>query len=404
MPVRALIDEVPRSGTSTTSCPAAPAHAGTAECSTSWRDLLGQNVIELDDLDAVCETIALTVGLGEGAIDLDGGVDDLDDIGSSSATSVRRARAGSAGRRVRELAQLDLTSRRPTGLVDAPGGGPARAGRDVRSRAVDRPVTTSCRARVRRRGQGDRRGLAVQSATPEPVHAVVRFNGGAQAAHNVLATDGRHTPSRSSAPAASPPGCARTCPGSCSSIRWRWPPRPPTWPRRASRTRSVRSPIDRDALLATPYHQAANRARETAPGRGPARLLRHGDRRDRPLRARGPGDAPRVADCAAARALARSPDSSDRLCDGSAAGPPRWRPVDAYRAFADRVPLVDRGYLGRLLAPGRSCSRARRACCSMSGAASIRTRPGRRRPSPTRRRCSPRRARPPSGSASSAAT
>jgi adenylosuccinate synthase len=35
-----------------------------------WRGLLGQNVIELADLDAVCETIALTVGLGEEAIDL----------------------------------------------------------------------------------------------------------------------------------------------------------------------------------------------------------------------------------------------------------------------------------------------------------------------------------------------
>ena len=39
-----------------------------------WRTLLGQNVIELDDLDAVCETIALTVGLGEDAIDLDAGL------------------------------------------------------------------------------------------------------------------------------------------------------------------------------------------------------------------------------------------------------------------------------------------------------------------------------------------
>ena len=32
-----------------------------------WRALLGQNVVELDDLDAVCETIALLVGLGEAA-------------------------------------------------------------------------------------------------------------------------------------------------------------------------------------------------------------------------------------------------------------------------------------------------------------------------------------------------
>jgi hypothetical protein len=58
-----------------------------------WRSLLGQNVIELADLDAVCEVIALTIGLGESAIDLDEGLDDLREAGSTAGPSVARALA-----------------------------------------------------------------------------------------------------------------------------------------------------------------------------------------------------------------------------------------------------------------------------------------------------------------------
>jgi hypothetical protein len=48
-----------------------------------WRDLLGQNVIFLDDENAVSETIALTIGLTEDAINLAEGVQDLDSSGAS---------------------------------------------------------------------------------------------------------------------------------------------------------------------------------------------------------------------------------------------------------------------------------------------------------------------------------
>jgi hypothetical protein len=58
-----------------------------------WSDLLGQNLIELSDLDAVCETIALTVGLGEDAIDLTDGLSDLLDVGSKVGGAVSRALA-----------------------------------------------------------------------------------------------------------------------------------------------------------------------------------------------------------------------------------------------------------------------------------------------------------------------
>lgn len=48
-----------------------------------WRDLLGQNALILEDAEAVCETIALTLGLMEGTVELDEGLDDLLEAGSS---------------------------------------------------------------------------------------------------------------------------------------------------------------------------------------------------------------------------------------------------------------------------------------------------------------------------------
>jgi adenylosuccinate synthase len=62
-----------------------------------------------------------------------------------------------------------------------------------------------------------------------------------------------------------------------------------------------------------------------------------------------------VADCAAPRTLARSlARLRDRLSDelGPLGGPPAEDLCDAYRAFTVRVPLVDGGYLRRLLRAG----------------------------------------------------
>jgi hypothetical protein len=64
-----------------------------------WRGLLGQHVIQLDCLDAVCETIALAIGLGEGAIDLSAGLRDLADVGSAAGPTVGKALAGLGARR-----------------------------------------------------------------------------------------------------------------------------------------------------------------------------------------------------------------------------------------------------------------------------------------------------------------
>ncbi|MFF5210246.1 hypothetical protein [Streptosporangium sp. NPDC000396] len=73
--------------------PAGAGNAGNKKVLAAWRRLLGQNVLELDDLDAVSETIALTVGLGENAIDLEQGLDDLDELGSANGITVGKALA-----------------------------------------------------------------------------------------------------------------------------------------------------------------------------------------------------------------------------------------------------------------------------------------------------------------------
>lgn len=93
--------------------PAAASYGGDPEVLQHWRDLLGQNVIELDDLDAVCETIALVIGIGEDAIDLDQGLDDLDDIGSDAGASVGKALA-----KVAPPGEVVTSAIGPAGLPD----------------------------------------------------------------------------------------------------------------------------------------------------------------------------------------------------------------------------------------------------------------------------------------------
>jgi hypothetical protein len=73
--------------------PEGASYVGDEQVLGFWRRLLGQNVIELADLDAVCETIALTVGLGEDAISLDDGLADLGDVGSAAGPAVSKALA-----------------------------------------------------------------------------------------------------------------------------------------------------------------------------------------------------------------------------------------------------------------------------------------------------------------------
>jgi hypothetical protein len=58
-----------------------------------WRNLLGERLLKLEDPEAVCELIALTLGLLEDSIDLGEGLADLADIGSPHGAAVGKALA-----------------------------------------------------------------------------------------------------------------------------------------------------------------------------------------------------------------------------------------------------------------------------------------------------------------------
>lgn len=69
------------------------------EIADHWKTLLGERFVKLDDPAAVCELIALTVGIGEDRIDLRDGLADLRDIGSrAEAETVGKALALIPGR------------------------------------------------------------------------------------------------------------------------------------------------------------------------------------------------------------------------------------------------------------------------------------------------------------------
>ena len=100
--------------------PSGASHSGERRILDFWRDLLGQNVIELADLSALCSTIALTVGLAAGATDLDSGLDDLADAGVSDTD---RAVVGRALATVGSAAAPGaVVTAAPPGDLDAPGG------------------------------------------------------------------------------------------------------------------------------------------------------------------------------------------------------------------------------------------------------------------------------------------
>jgi hypothetical protein len=133
VPLQAMAAELTRRWDTYYVLPAGAAYAGDGEVLGFWRGLLGQNVIELADLDAVCETIALTIGLGEDAIDLDAGLADLADVGSTAGTTVGQALAiiganhGTlvtvAGPPALEAAgAADATARSDNADLDLPGG------------------------------------------------------------------------------------------------------------------------------------------------------------------------------------------------------------------------------------------------------------------------------------------
>ncbi|MCZ7440470.1 adenylosuccinate synthetase [Micromonospora sp. WMMC241] len=206
-------------------------------------------------------------------------------------------------------------------------------------------------------GYGDAgKGTVVDAlCATRPVHTVVRFNGGAQAAHNVVLRDGRqHTFAQF--------GAGTFRPGVRTHLARHVVVDPLALAAEADHLAAVGVPdaldrltVDGEALLATPYHRAANRARETARGAdrhgscglGVGEAVAYG--------LAHPDEAPRVADCREPALLRRRLAAlRDRLT--AELGPLDAPPVDdclpAYAAFADRVAIVDRSWLAGALRAG----------------------------------------------------
>lgn len=186
-----------------------------------------------------------------------------------------------------------------------------------------------------------------------PVHAVVRFNGGGQAAHTVVLPDGRrHTFAQF--------GSGTLRPGVRTHLSRFVVVDPVALVTEADHLAEigVRDPLERltvdaDAPLATPYHRAANRARELARGADRHGSCGMGVGETMAYLLAHPGDEPRAGDPPGVlrRKLTLL---RDRLSAevGPLDAPPVDACVDAFTAFASAVSIVDPTHLERLLDAG----------------------------------------------------
>ncbi|WP_433368569.1 adenylosuccinate synthetase [Streptosporangium sp. CA-115845] len=182
--------------------------------------------------------------------------------------------------------------------------------------------------------------------TREPIGAVVRFNGGGQAAHNVVLPDGRH---HTFAQFGS--GTLRGVPTHLSRFMVT---DPLSLAREAAHLSElgVGDPfrlltVDRDALLATPYHVAAGQARELARGEDRHGSCGMGVGETMTYALEHPELAPTVGDCEAPARLTRKLYALREAL--GVTGPPVEDCVAAYRAFAERVILVGPSFMTALL-------------------------------------------------------
>jgi adenylosuccinate synthase len=204
--------------------------------------------------------------------------------------------------------------------------------------------------------------LCASAPVRRPVAAVVRFNGGAQAAHNVIAPDGRHHTFAQFG--------SGTLHGTPTYLSRFMMVEPLALIAEAEHLAAlgVARPlsllaVDREALLTTPYHRALNRAAEQARG-----AARHGScgigiGETASYALLHPSDAPRVGDCRARASMARK---LRLLRDHAVARIESWvgggdsarnlpaveACLEAFGAFADSVPTVDETYLRTLVRAG----------------------------------------------------
>lgn len=186
------------------------------------------------------------------------------------------------------------------------------------------------------------------------VLAVVRFNGGAQAAHNVVTADGRH---HTFAQFGS--GTLRGVPTHLSRFM---AVDPLALTAEAEHLRALGVPdpygllsVDRGARLTTPYHAAANRLREQARGEARHGSCGMGVGESAAYALAHPEDAPTAGDCTSrARLIRQLRLLRDRLTDelGPLAAPPVEDCAEVFAAFGQAVALTDESAMRRLVRRG----------------------------------------------------
>ena len=198
-------------------------------------------------------------------------------------------------------------------------------------------------------GYGDAgKGTVVDAlCAATPVRAVLSFNGGAQAGHNVVTPGRRH---HTFAQFGS--GTLRGVPTHLTRFMVVDPLA------LAAEAAALGNPfhlltVDAEALLATPWHRAANRVRERARGGGRhgscgmgiGQTMEYAYRYDDPLKVRDVRSPALTAKLALVR---------DRLTAayGELDAPPVDDVADAFRAFGRSVSIVDASYTAQLLVSG----------------------------------------------------
>jgi adenylosuccinate synthase len=191
-----------------------------------------------------------------------------------------------------------------------------------------------------------------------PVHAVVRFNGGAQAGHTVVTDDGRtHTFAQFGS------GTLRGVP---TFLSRHMVVDPLALTAEADHLSTVDVPdpwallrVDRFALVATPYHRIANQARELARGAARHGSCGMGVGETVAHALDHPGDAVRFGDLSRPLVLRRKLRHLREWLDGTlaglgggAAGPPVEDCATAYELIAERVTTATQSYMDSLLTTG----------------------------------------------------
>ncbi len=242
--------------------PTNTAHGRSQDVQERWRSLLEERVLMLDDEAAVCEAIALTIGLNEGAVaDVAHGVNDLPRGRRGCAGGNRGGCSAGAHGRARSQSASGGTL---AGARNRPGL-KSRSEEDIQMHQAILTVDLGF-------GDGGKGSIVDYLVRAHGAHTVVRYNGGAQAGHRVVTAE---QPARSHVFAQFGSG---TMAGAATHLSRFMLLDPLAMLEEEKHLRSLgvgnafaQTTIDEHALVITPYQRAVNRLKELARGVG-----RHG--------------------------------------------------------------------------------------------------------------------------------